>query len=341
MKPLLSVKDLSLTFVKDSRSKKVAIEKTRAVNKLSYEIFKGECLAIVGESGCGKSASLLAILALHEKGVLLDGEIIFNDEALHQLPEKQMRNIRGKKIALIGQDPMNALNPTMKIAEQIAEAFPRNLKITKKEKFNKVVTLLNETGITNPQLTSQQYPFELSGGMLQRVAIALALAGEPEIIMADEPTTALDVTIQKQVLSLIKRIQVKNNMALILVSHDLAVVAEMADKVLVMYAGELFEEARVEEIFDEPLHPYTRALLNALPKIDQSQTKQTLNAIEGQPPDLSKPIQGCAFVDRCDKAMNICASNKPDVYSVDNHLVRCWLYNEDYLAQQGNKHAEC
>lgn len=335
MKNLLSVRNLSLSFIKKSLSKHHSQVEIKAINNISFDVKEGECLAIVGESGCGKSASLLSILKLHSHSVKTAGEIIFKEEDLQPYTEKQMRAIRGKKIALISQDPMSALNPTMKIAEQIAEALPIRSSDTKQNKFNRVVELLQETGINDAKKRSQQYPFEFSGGMLQRVAIAMALAGEPDLMMADEPTTALDVTLQKQVLNLIKKLQIKKNMALILVSHDLAVVSEMADSVLVMYAGEIVETADVNGLFKNPSHPYTQALLAALPKFDTAQKTKTLTAIPGQPPDLSLPIKGCAFAGRCPKAMRICVKEKPLLHKInEQHQVQCWLYHHDYLHQQ-------
>lgn len=336
MSQLLEVKELSLSFVKKPESKHQELQETRAVNRLSFELHKGECLAIVGESGCGKSASLLNILALHGPNALSSGEIFLEGQAIHFSSEKQMQEIRGKRIALISQDPMSALNPTMKIAEQISEALPDSFRKNKTRTHKKIIELLKETGISDPELRAQQYPFEFSGGMLQRVAIAMALAGNPDIIMADEPTTALDVTIQRQVLALLKKLQVKKNMALILVSHDLALVSEVADRVLVMYAGELFEQASVEKLFAKASHPYTQALLKALPKINSTKGQGALCSIEGQPPDLSKQISGCAFVARCPHAMQVCVQERPALCVPDKgHDVRCWLYDEEYLIQQG------
>ena len=323
---MLTLKNLSLSFVK--KEKGAIKEQTNAVRELSFNLKRGECIAIVGESGCGKSASLLSVLALHNGQVMQGGEVFFEGKPIHNYSDKQMQAIRGKRIALICQDPMSALNPTMKVGVQIAEGLNAEKYPSKADKNRQVIRLLEETGIKNPEIRAQQYPFEFSGGMLQRVAIAIAIAGEPDIILADEPTTALDVTVQKQVLDLIKALQVKNNMALVLVSHDLAVVSTMADKVLVMYAGELFEEANISDIFSKPEHPYTQALLNALPNFSgvEGENSKTLNTIEGQPPDLSQNIPACAFVDRCPKAMNICAKEKPPIFNLaDRHSVRCWL----------------
>jgi len=338
MKTLLSVKELNLSFLKKGQKNNSTNLETKAVKDISFEIGEGECIAIVGESGCGKSATLLSLLKLHGKGTVSTGEIFFRKEPLHCYSDKQMEGIRGKKIALINQDPMSALNPTMRIVDQIIEALPRDKFQTKVSKLKKAIELLKETGINDPEARCSQYPFEFSGGMLQRVAIAMALAGEPDIILADEPTTSLDVTLQKQVLTLIKRLQIKNNMALILVSHDLAVVSETADRVLVMYAGELVEETKVDELFKSPQHPYTQALLEALPKVNQKKEVHKLATIEGQPPDLSLPILGCCFADRCSKTMKICLKENPPLKSVNvNHKVRCWLYHEDYKAQKGEK----
>ena len=334
MEALLQVIDYSITFNQKFDKDGMQSEGVTAVRGLSYQINRGECLAIVGESGCGKSAGLQGVLALHDKGASTSGEIFFKEHALHEFSSIQMEQVRGKKIAVVFQDPMSALNPTMKIGLQISEALTKKNKLTKAAKKKAVIQLLTEVGITDPEIRYQQYPFEFSGGMLQRVAIAMALAGKPELIMADEPTTALDATVQKQVLTLIKNIQTKNNMALIIVSHDLAVVYEMADRVLVMYAGEMVEQGDVDKVFTAPLHPYTQALLRSLPKMGEKREK--LPTIEGRPPDLSLPIHACAFVDRCSKAMNICDQEKPPLILKEKREVRCWLYHERAPKLQGH-----
>lgn len=317
---LLRIEDLNIYFKRADSEDSV-----HAVKSLSLELNAGECLAIVGESGCGKSTVLSGVLRLLGANAQQQGNIFFRDNNIAQASEKTLRNIRGKEIAMIFQDPMSSLNPTMKVGAQIAEALPREKKLSQKEKLEQVLELLKMTGLSDPEIRAQQYPFELSGGMLQRVAIAMALAGEPCLMMADEPTTALDVSIQKQVLNIIKKLQVEHHLALLLVTHDLGIVAEMADKVLVMYAGEMVEYADVDSILNRPKHPYTQALLASLPVFSREARKTELKPIEGQPPDLSKANQGCAFVDRCEFAMNICAREKPLPENKNNSLLRCWL----------------
>jgi oligopeptide transport system ATP-binding protein len=318
---MLSVKQLNV-FFKPTRPDG---KEVHAVRNLDFDVSEGECLAIVGESGCGKSATLGSLLGLYNDLSRNTGELIFKGESINGLSESAMRAIRGKEIAMIFQDPMSALNPTMKIAEQVAEALVDYKSLSKQQKLDEVIRLLKETGLSDPEVRAKQYPFELSGGMLQRVAIAIALAGKPSLLMADEPTTALDVSIQKQVLNLIKQLQKTNNLALLLVTHDLGVVAEMADKVMVMYGGEVLEYGPVKKIINEPAHPYTQALLASLPDFSKEASASKLSTIEGQPPDLSQVIKGCAFVDRCDSAMNICANRKPELLVKDEQQSRCWL----------------
>lgn len=318
---LLKINNLDIRF----RSAIEAEHLVHVVRGLSFEMNAGECLAIVGESGCGKSTVLSGILDLLGDQASISGEIFFKDINLRALPEKQLRIIRGKEIAMIFQNPMSALNPTMKIGDQLEEALKNRKTLSKKERKAKVIHFLKSTGLSDPDIRAQQYPFELSGGMLQRVAIAIALAGEPCLILADEPTTALDVSIQKQVLSIIKKLQNENHLALLLVTHDLGIVAEMADKVLVMYAGEMLEYGAVEKITQAPSHPYSQALLASLPEFREDANQVRLKNIEGQPPDLSREISGCSFVERCDRAMNICVRQKPLPEKNGDGLLRCWL----------------
>lgn len=317
-------------FFKEKQKKAVHLLKD-----LNLVLDQGESLAIVGESGCGKSLTLTALMQLLGDDTKTQGEIIFDGKSLLALSEQQKRKIRGAQIAMIFQDPMNALNPTMKVGEQIAEVLRIHKKLSNKEIKQKVIKLLTETGIADAATRYQQYPFEFSGGMLQRVVIAMVLAGEPRLMLADEPTTALDVTVQKQVLNLIKAMQKKTGMSLVLVSHDLAVVAETADKVLVMYAGEFVESSDVYDLFENPSHPYTQGLLKSLPELSHAECEGGLYAIEGAPPDLTQDIPGCAFVDRCAFAMNICARQKPPMFAINtSHQVRCWLFNAQ--AQEQN-----
>ncbi len=323
---LLRIEDLNVLFKSENSDKSV-----HAVKGLSLELKAGECLAIVGESGCGKSTVLSSVLRLLAVNAKQSGNIFFKNENITTLSEKELQKIRGKEIAMIFQDPMSSLNPTMKIGEQIAEALKDVKNFSAVDKHSKVIEFLKMTGLSDPEIRAKQYPFELSGGMLQRVAIAMALAGEPCLIMADEPTTALDVSIQKQVLNILKHLQQQHQLALLLVTHDLGIVAEMADSVLVMYAGELVEQASVEKILKEPKHPYTLALLASLPAFSKDASKTELSSIEGQPPDLSLPIPACAFVDRCEYAMNVCASRKAPIIENKQSLLRCWLPHKEQV----------
>ncbi len=318
---ILSVSNLNVWF-KQGTNQNCAVH---AVRDLSFSLAEGECLAIVGESGCGKSASLMSLLDLNGNHAHRSGEIIYKQQALHDFSEQHMRNIRGKEIAMISQDAMSALNPTMTIGAQIAEALKNRKNISQQQARKQVLQLLIETGISEPERRITQYPFEFSGGMLQRVMIAIALAGEPSVLLADEPTTALDASIQKQIIELIKNIQKQRQMALILVSHDLALVSQIADRIIVMYAGEAVEVAKATDLFKQPQHPYTQALLASLPKLSKQKNREKLHVIEGHPPDLSQPIAVCAFADRCDKTMHICAREKPPLFEQPAHWNRCWL----------------
>ena len=335
MRALLELKAVNLFLTRQNTLKKNFFFKqkqerpTHLLKDLNLVLYEGESLAIVGESGCGKSLTLTALMQLLGENTKTQGEIIFDGKSLLALSEEQKRKIRGAQIAMIFQDPMNALNPTMKIGEQVAEVLRIHKKCKSNEIKPQVIKLLTETGITDASLRYHQYPFEFSGGMLQRVAIAMVLAGEPRLMLADEPTTALDVTVQKQVLNLIKVMQAKTGMSLILVSHDLAVVAETADKVLVMYAGEFVESSDIDDLFENPSHPYTQGLLKSLPEFSHVESEDGLYTIEGAPPDLAQDISGCAFVDRCASAMNICTRQKPPMFVINStHEVRCWLFNE-------------
>lgn len=346
MNEILRLENLSLILESQS-SQMDQGRSARIINDLSWSVNKGECLAIVGESGCGKSASLQSILGLQGENATRSGKIFFKNDALHNYSDREMQGVRGKQIAMIFQDPMSALNPTMTIGDQLTESLPLSQRKDRAVKNKRLLALLTETGISDPELRLKQYPFELSGGMLQRVAIAMALAGEPSILMADEPTTSLDVTVQKQVLDLLKGIQARRSMTLILVSHDLSVVFEMADRVLVMYAGECVEEISKEALFSEASHPYTQALLASLPQVSiddaKSRKASRLRVIAGQPPNLSEVREGCAFANRCASTMRVCVSQQPDLHEVsDNHRVRCWLFHPDKTdTQEGSHHANC
>lgn len=298
-----------------------------AVRGVSFSLEKGETLAVVGESGSGKSVTALSIMRLipTPPGIIKQGKIRFGDRDLLQLPEKEMFRIRGSEIAMIFQDPMTSLNPTMTVGKQIMEGLIWHKGIEKREARERAIEMLRLVGIPTPEKRIDQYPHEFSGGMRQRVMIAMAMACDPKILIADEPTTALDVTIQAQILDLMKKLQETTGTAIILITHDLGVVAETARKVIVMYGGKVVEFGTVEEIFHLPRHPYTWGLLNSMPRLDMKRDGE-LQAIPGSPPDLFNPPRGCPFADRCPHAMNICHREMPMKTEVSpGHGVYCWL----------------
>lgn len=318
---MIEVKNLFVTF----KTKRHAI---RAVRDLSFTIAEGETVGIVGESGCGKSTVAKSLLKLLPASCQLEGEILFQGQNLVELSEKQMQKVRGKEIGMIFQDPMTSLNPTMKIGKQVAEGYARHHPdVSSKEALAYAESLLELVGIPQAKERIDAYPHTLSGGMRQRVMIALALAPKPKLIVADEPTTALDVTIQAQILDLLKEIQQKTGTSILLITHDLSVVAGMCDRVLVMYGGKIVEKAGVEELFSHPRHPYTQRLIQSKPRLDLLQDHPLL-PIEGTPPDLSCPPLGCSFCTRCPSALQICAQEEPDFFAVSgSHKSRCWLHD--------------
>lgn len=299
-----------------------------AVQGVSMDIKKGEIHGIVGESGCGKSVSMKAILRLHDdEKTEYSGKILFSSRDgvadILQLKEKEMQMLRGKSISMIFQDPMVSLNPTMRVGEQVAEQLREKLHMSKQESREKTLRLFEETGILPAQRRYDQYPFELSGGLLQRIMIVMAISCEPELLIADEPTTALDVTIQIQILNLIKEIQEKNHTSVILITHDLGVVAEICDTVTVMYAGKIVESGRTVEIFDDPCHPYTRALMNSNPR--DSDTDEYMRTIPGAPPLLYERFEGCPFAARCELAEEKCRQCLPQTMKIgETHFVACF-----------------
>ncbi|WP_077702123.1 ABC transporter ATP-binding protein [Virgibacillus dokdonensis] len=322
---VLDIKNLHTGFL-------INDELHHAVVDVNFNVKPKEIVCVVGESGCGKSVMSLSIMQLLPKinSKISDGEVLFNGENLVQKSEKEMNQIRGKDIAMIFQEPMTALNPVFSIGWQMREILFNHLDISKQEANHKAIDLLKQVGISRPEKILNEYPHQLSGGMRQRVVIAMAIALQPKLLIADEPTTALDVTIQAQILELLKDIQNKVNMAIMLITHDLGVVAEMADRVIVMYAGKIVEEASVVDLFTQPKHPYTQSLLDSIPKMDQ--TKDKLNTIDGVVPSLeSMPEVGCRFTDRCPKAFGDCPLVTPQLAKVDDdHYARCLLYNECY-----------
>lgn len=299
-----------------------------AVRDVSFSIQKGETLCIVGESGCGKSVTSLSVIGLlPSNGKITSGEVLFEGNPIHQLSTEKMRQIRGNKISMIFQEPMTALNPVLTIGFQLREPIRLHHKLSKGEATKQGIELLKQVGIPYPEKRMNQYPHELSGGMRQRVMIAIALSGNPGLLIADEPTTALDVTIQAQILDLINDLKKKYNMGVMMITHDMGVVAEVADRVMVMYAGKKVEEGNVDEIFENPKHPYTIGLLNSVPNVDDPDFE--LEPIPGSLPSLSEQISGCRFHARCKFATDICTRIEPPVFTVsDTHKVSCWLEDE-------------
>lgn len=300
----------------------------QAVRGVNFSLKKGETLAIVGESGCGKSVTSQTIMQLipSPPGRIKDGSILYKGMDLTRLKDEDMRKIRGADISMIFQDPMTALNPTLTIGDQIMEGIKQHKRISKVEARSKAIEMLQLVGIPNPEMRLKQYPHQFSGGMRQRIVIAMALICEPEILIADEPTTALDVTIQAQILDLFREIQQQRDVSIILITHDLGVVAQVADRVAVMYAGKIVEMGNRRDIFYSPQHPYTKGLLNSVPRLDQ---EGELVPIDGTPPDLFSPPEGCSFAARCPYAMEVCKRVYPLESNLNaDHLVNCWLQDE-------------
>lgn len=297
----------------------------KAVDGISFKVNRGEVLGIVGESGSGKSVTALSILRLvQQPGRIIDGQVIFDGIDLLSLTEKEMNVYRGKRIAMVFQDPMTSLNPTLTIGFHIMELLSRDPNLrAKKQKKDRAIELLKLVGISEPEKRLNQYPYQFSGGMRQRIMIALAIALNPDLLIMDEPTTALDVTVQAQIMELVKNIQERYHMAIIFITHDLGVIAGFADRVMVMYAGRKVEEGNVYDIFEKPLHPYTQSLLSAVPKINMDKT-QRLYSIPGSPPNMIMPPPGCRFHPRCSYAMRICAKEDPDLITLNGREVYCW-----------------
>jgi dipeptide transport system ATP-binding protein len=322
MEKVLEVKDLQVTFTTYGGE-------VQAVRGVSFDLFKGETLAIVGESGCGKSVTSQSIMRLipSPPGRIADGAVLFKGKDLTKLKESEMRDIRGADISMIFQDPMTALNPTITIGEQIIEGIMQHETISRQDARKKALEMLNLVGIPNPSERLKHYPHQFSGGMRQRIVIAMALVCEPEVLIADEPTTALDVTIQAQILDLFKDIQKKTGVSIIIITHDLGVVAQVADRIAVMYAGKIVEAGERREIFYNPQHPYTKGLLNSVPRLDLDGAD--LVPIGGSPPDLFAPPAGCPFAARCGFAMEVCDRVYPyKTHLSRDHHVDCWLQDE-------------
>ena len=324
---ILSVKDLRVNF-------RAYGGLVQAVRGISFDLHRGETLAIVGESGSGKSVSIRAIMGILANNAIIEsGEILYDGMDLTKVKEEDFHHIRGNRIGLIFQDPLSALNPIMKIGQQITEVLHLHNKMTKEEARNRALELMRAVGIPDVERRIEQYPFQFSGGMRQRIVIAIALAGDPEILICDEPTTALDVTVQAKILELINQIKKDRNLSVIFITHDLGVVANMADRVNVMYAGKVVETGTVEEIFFEPAHPYTWALLSSMPDL---QTKERLLAIPGTPPNMIYPPKGDAFAARNQYAMKIDFEKEPPFFKLsDTHMAATWLLHP--MASQVNK----
>jgi len=305
----------------------------KAVRGVNFHLHKGETLAIVGESGCGKSVTANAIMRLipDPPGKITHGTITFQGKDITTRSEKEMRSIRGVDISMIFQDPMTALNPTLTIGTQLMEGLREHRNISGNKAKGKALEMMHLVGIPNPKERLKQYPHQFSGGMRQRIVIAMALICEPELLIADEPTTALDVTIQAQILELFDKIQAETGVSIILITHDLGVVAKVADRIAVMYAGKIIETGTKREIFYQPQHPYTKGLLKSVPRLDLKE--ETLTPIDGTPPDLFSPPEGCPFTARCSFAMEVCDKVYPlHAELTDTHQVDCWL--QDKRAKQ-------
>lgn len=320
---ILDVKNLQTHFF--TRSGVV-----KAVDGVSFSVNKGETLGLVGESACGKTITCLSLLRLVPKpaGKIVGGEVILDGTDLLKLSKKKMQDIRGEQISMILQDPMTSLNPVFSVGKQIAWPIKQHQKnINKNAIWEKVKEMLAKVKIPSPEIRMMEFPHQMSGGMRQRIIGAMSLSCQPKIIIADEPTTALDVTVQAQFLDLIKSIQREDDLAMIMVTHDFGIVANVCDRVAVMYAGKIVETAPIRDLFNNPQHPYTIALMASLPKMEDD--LDTLYSIEGQPPDLSKLKPGCSFMPRCDRAKEICSKEYPTITEIkDGHTVNCWLTSE-------------
>lgn len=319
MEPLLKVDHLVTSF--DTKKGSV-----NAVDGVSFEVEAGKILGIVGESGCGKSVTSLSIMRLlpEHSGKISSGSIKFDGTELTTLSEKEMLKVRGNQIAMIFQDPMTSLDPVMTIGRQLEETVLAHEKVSREEARRRAINILSQVNIPMPEYRIKEFPHQLSGGMRQRVMIAMGLLCSPKLLIADEPTTALDVTIQAQILDLIRELREKFNTAIILITHDMGVVADMADDILVMYAGRVMEHAKAAELFQNPLHPYTRALLKSIPRLDKD--VDMLFSIRGAVPSPYSMPRGCKFCDRCSHVTEKCRIQEPDLVNCGGHKVRCWLY---------------
>ena len=330
---LLSVQDLRTTFTTDNGD-------VQAVNGVSFNLDEGKVLGIVGESGSGKSVTAYSVMQiLAENGGISGGKILFKGEDITKWSESQMTNFRGKSCSIIFQDPMTSLNPVFSVGNQLMEAITLHTDKKGAAARDRALEMLRLVGINEPEKRLKQYPFELSGGMRQRVMIAMALACEPDILIADEPTTALDVTIQAQILELMLDIQKKLGMAIIMVTHDLGVIAEMCDEIIVMYGGRICERGTADEIFYNPCHEYTKGLLHSIPSVGGR--RERLNPIEGTPINMLNMPNGCAFCPRCEAAMKVCLQEVPEEILInENHKASCWINIRDHKGMEGQTEKE-
>ncbi|QRG69107.1 ABC transporter ATP-binding protein [Brevibacillus choshinensis] len=320
MSAMLTIDQLRTSFLQSGK-------KLTVIEGVSLTVEPGETVGVVGESGCGKSVTSMSIMQLLGRNVEMSGSIRFQDKELLSLSDKEMQKIRGNQIAMIFQEPMTSLNPLHTIGKQISEPLRRHLGMSKQAAKERTIQLLRQVGIPRADEIIHDFPHQLSGGMRQRVMIAMAMACEPKLLIADEPTTALDVTIQAQILELMKKVRDEKGTSIMLITHDLGVVAEMCHRVIVMYAGQIVEEADVKKLFDDPKHPYTRGLMKSMPSVSVNQER--LDAIPGAVPLLSEMPTGCRFAPRCSQVMDICHQKNPELLSVsDTQKCRCWLYRE-------------
>jgi oligopeptide transport system ATP-binding protein len=330
-KTLLDIKNLRLSFFTPAGE-------VKALNDVSIKMEEGDVLGIVGESGSGKSVTAYSLMGLTaHPGRIIGGTIDFNGHRVNEMTESEMRKMRGNEVSIIFQDPMTSLNPVYTIGNQIMEVILLHTDKDKKQAYDRAVELLRLVGINEPEKRMKQYPHELSGGMRQRVMIAIALACEPKLLIADEPTTALDVTIQAQILELMIELKNKIGMSIIMITHDLGIVANMCEKIAVMYAGKIVEYGPTDDIFYNPKHEYTKGLLRSIPKLTDAEHKK-LVPIEGTPVDMLNPPAGCPFAPRCDSCMKICIKKMPEyTYITDDHYSACWLLKKEEAAQGRDK----
>src|SRR6056297_1815813 len=320
---LLELKNVTTSFDTDDG-------KVTAIEDISFDLYKGESLGILGESGCGKSVTSLSIMRLlpQDVGYVENGEIIFQGENLLDIKEEKMRSYRGNKISMIFQEPMTSLNPVFKVKKQLVEVYTTHQDVNSEEAYNKALDILDIVGIPDPDSVIEKYPYELSGGMRQRVMIAMALSCQPALLIADEPTTALDVTIQAQILKLMKELKQEINSSIMLITHDLGVIAQMVERVLVFYAGQIVERAQIHDLYENPKHPYTKGLIKSIPRIGKK--RQRLDTIQGMVPSPFEFPRGCRFEPRCEQSMDICAEYQPIETDVGKgHQSRCWLHVDE------------